>query len=176
MTEWNLHTLDISQNHDVSWTFSVLLSHHFTSLKALILHDCALNEQDLNTLIRANREGRLSNLEHLDWSGNADLIGCISKLSSKWSNLRRLRIDHKNLFAQPSDVPAIESLERLDVVTSTDEDNLLSVRGVTDAVKSGHFPALQTVCLLTNNDIEQLVSPDIDVFESVGSMRIVFEI
>ena len=152
VTEWRLHTLDISHNKQVSRRFSVLMSHHFTSLKALILHDCALNEQNLITLIRANREGRLPSLEHLDLSGNADLTGSIGKLSSKWNNLKRLRIDHKSLFAQPSDVPAIESLERLDIVTSTREDNMNAPRCLIDAVKSGHFPALQTVCLLTNDD------------------------
>ena len=153
--EWNLHTLDISHNKHVSRTFSVLLSHHLTSLKALILHDCELNGQDLITLIRANKEDRLPSLEHLDLSGNVDLKGCIGKLSSKWNNLKRLRIDHKSLFGQPSNVPAIENLERLDVVTSTSEDNMNVLQCLFDAVKSGHFPALQTVCLLTTDDTGQ---------------------
>ena len=151
VTEWRLHTLDVSHNHDIHLTFSVLMSHHFTSLKALILHDCWLDERDLNTLVRADREGRLPNLEHLDLSGNSGLFRCIGKLSSKWSNLKRLRIDrsmfaqHRSMFAQTSDVPAIDNLERFDVVTLALED----FDGVTDAIKSGHFPALRTVCLLS---------------------------
>ena len=174
--EWNLHTLDISHNHDVSWNFSVLMSHHFTSLKALILHDCELNGQDLITLVRANKEGRLPSLEYLDLSGNVDLKGCIGKLSSKWNNLKRLRPDHKNLFAQPSDVPAIENLERLDVVTSTREDNMNVPRCLIGALKSSHFPALQTSCLLTNDDTGQSASMSKAALQNLRNLGLVVHV
>ena len=107
------------------------MSRNFPSLKVLILHDSELNEEALNILVRTNKEARLPILEHLDLSCNPDLTGSIGKLSSKWNSLKRLRIDHGSLFAQPSDVPAIENLERLDIVTSTDEDNLLAPQCVT---------------------------------------------
>ena len=94
LSNWSLQTLDISHSRGIQGNLSVLMRQHFTSLENLILHDCELIEQDLFSLNRANKKGRLSKLENLDLSQNSHLIQSFGAVSSRWSSLKRLRIDH----------------------------------------------------------------------------------
>ena len=95
-SHWKLCCLDISYSRGIDEHLSSLTSSQdLKSLKSLVLRDCDLGEQALASLEQANEEGRLSNLETLDLSENPDSISCIDKISSRWNNLQRLRIDHK---------------------------------------------------------------------------------
>ena len=85
---WSLQTLDISHSRGVKGNLSVLMSQHITSLENLILHDCEVS------LDRANAERKLPKLEDLDLSQNPRLVESFRAISSRWSNLKRLRIDY----------------------------------------------------------------------------------
>ena len=102
LSGWSLQTLDISHSRGIKGDLSVLMSqHYFTLLENLILHDCDLNRQDLISLDRANKEGKLLKLDNLDVSGNCDLIESFGVISSRWIRLKRLRIDYLPLKLFP---------------------------------------------------------------------------
>ena len=70
-----LKKLDISHSSGMTGTLSILLCHRFQSLDTLILSDCGLNTDDLNSLARAKAKRRLPELKHLDISENGELKG-----------------------------------------------------------------------------------------------------
>ena len=91
-----LHKLDISQGSGVTEVLSLLLCHHFPSLENLILSDCGLNAQDLNSLAKANIKGRLPELKYLDISGNTDFEKNHESLfagDAQWDELVQLNCD-----------------------------------------------------------------------------------
>ena len=130
LSDWSLQTLDISHSCGIGGNLSVLTSQHFISLENLILHDCELTEQDLISLDVANGEGRLSKLEHLDLSENRLLIENFGLISSRWSSLKRLRIDYAtpnqisvskrwfNILQPLLDKGCIPSIEELRITTT----------------------------------------------------------
>ena len=102
MTKSNVLTqlkkLDISHSSGMAGTLSILLCHSFPSLHTLILSDCGLNAQDLNSLAKANAKGRLPELKHLDISNNDELKGYVRYLfehGCKWEKLLHLNVDGK---------------------------------------------------------------------------------
>ena len=92
---WSLQSLDISHSRGVKENLSVLMGRPIASLQNLILHDCELNKEDLISLVRANEEGRLSNLENLDLSENRLLVENFDTISSKWRSLKTPRINYE---------------------------------------------------------------------------------
>ena len=68
----NLCVLDFS-NTVVNGQLNLLLDGIFPSLITLILSGCHLNTQDISSLVRANEEGKLPELKHLDISRHAPI-------------------------------------------------------------------------------------------------------
>ena len=89
-----LRKLDISHSTKISDQLSVLLDKIFPSLTCLILSDCELNSEDLNSLVQANVEGRLLQLSYLDLSNNKEiiLVGMFNK-ACPWNKLLKLNVE-----------------------------------------------------------------------------------
>ena len=66
--------LGIYSWNGMTGNFSKLFCHHLPLLKTLILCDCKLNSQDLQSLADANVNSRLPNLKHLDLSENGIVL------------------------------------------------------------------------------------------------------
>ena len=64
----------------------VLLTHSFPTLNTLILSHCDLNSDDLQSLARANVEGKLPQLEHLNISYNSVDISDLFTHSAQWNS------------------------------------------------------------------------------------------
>ena len=118
-----LFRLDISYSRGIDEHLSALTcGQDLKSLKSLVLRDCDLREQALVSLEQANAEGTLSNLENLNLSQNPDLISCIDKISSRWNNLQRLRIDHKtSIFLTKNGFDVLRPLLEKDCIPSVRE-------------------------------------------------------
>ena len=140
---WRLHTLDISHSANIKAEIFVLTNFSFVSLESLILHDCELVAQDLRSLIEANESGRLSNLQNLNLSENPDLIGCISKMSSRWNNLQRLRIDcWPKAYVEQNGFEILQSLVKNDCIPHVQELRL-AVAGIDDIPAFRHMENLK---------------------------------
>ena len=119
VTQWALHTLDISHSRGIKGKLSILLQYEFPSLKSLMLHDCELKKKDLNSLDQANARGRLPILEDLDLSENYRLIGNVDMMSSKWIHLKRLKLDHQpNPHLEQTGLDILEKLTIMDCFPS----------------------------------------------------------
>ena len=70
LTDIQLTELDLSHSFGLTGNLSVLFTHSFPTLNTLILSYCGLNSNDLQSLARANVEGKLPQLRHLDISYN----------------------------------------------------------------------------------------------------------
>ena len=79
--------LDISHNREISGKLSVLLDHTYLSLDTLLLSNCNLIKQDLESLTLASVKGRLPELKHLDISYNKKGVCCVFSNDCKWDNL-----------------------------------------------------------------------------------------
>ena len=105
-----LRHLDISKNEDV--IISDLFTHSFPRLNTLILSWCKLNANDLQSLARANVDGKLPQLRHLDISKNEDVI--ISDLfthSAQWNQLKTLETYDVNVLnIEPEFLTSLEEL------------------------------------------------------------------
>ena len=208
VTNWTLYTLDISHSRGFKGELSILLQHEFPSLKSLILHDCALNEKDLNAIDLANAQGRLPLLEDLDLSKNCRLVENVGTMSSKWIHLKRLKLDNQpsphilqtsldilgkltitNCFHSLQEIRLainskrlsdnetlirgqFEYLKRLDIVPSTGHDIFGVCQTIGVFKEVGNFPALETVCILTDNVTRDSVSQEVNTlhvrFRNVG--------
>ena len=122
-SHWKLCRLDISYSRGIDEHLSALTSSpDLKSLKSLVLRNCNLGEQTLDSLEKASVEGRLSNLENLDLSENPDLISCIDEISSRWNNLQRLRIDHQtNISLTKNGFDVLQPLLEKDCIPSVRE-------------------------------------------------------
>ena len=109
VTHWTLHTLDIRHSRGIKGKLSILLQYEFPAMKSLILHNCALNEEDLKSLGHANIQSRLPVLADLDLSQNCRLMESATVLSSNWHKLKRLKLDH-----QPSSSVLLSGLHILE--------------------------------------------------------------
>ena len=95
-----LGKLDISHSVGITGSLSILLSHKFTSLETLTLYDCGLNSHVALNLAKANTDGRLSSLKHLDLSQNylvakshsTDHYQSIFSFNCKWEHLECLAL------------------------------------------------------------------------------------
>ena len=141
---------------------SVLFTHSFPTLNTLILRDCELNSNDLQSLARANVEGKLPQLRHMDIYMNDVGISDLFTHSAQWNQLKTLRTsDVSVLNVEPECFPSLEKLilhtksfqrleipsvsrrwSRLKVIDVWDDD---SARCIADGVEQGMFPSLTTL-------------------------------
>ena len=171
-----LKKLDISHSSGITGTLSILLCHSFPSLNTLILSDCGLNPQDLNSLAKSSAKGRLPELKHLDISHNDELQGqvrCLFEYDSKWQNLLHLNIDGKVSTRYSQFVRSVRSgcLQSLEFLRFSSGEDVSQHGGVTwpslrslyissdtrskgeiasavhTASEQGEFPSLNTLCV-----------------------------
>ena len=86
LTSIRLTELDLSHSSGFTGNLSVLFTHSLPTLNTLILNLCLLNSNDLQSLARANVEGKLPQLRHLDISHNLDdTINNLFTHSTQWN-------------------------------------------------------------------------------------------
>ena len=95
----SLHKIDLSHNYfGTIRKLSILLKNEFPELHTLILSDCELNREDLESLTWAKVKGRIPELRHLDISQNDEICGHLDLLfdnspSSTWNSLLSLNVE-----------------------------------------------------------------------------------
>ena len=89
-----LHELDISHSFGVRGNLSLLLCHPLPELRALILNGCEFNSDDLQSLAKANQNGRLPKLKNLDVTGNTDSITSLFHDSCTLDKLLTFKMSH----------------------------------------------------------------------------------
>ena len=164
MSSDRLTELILHASSGFTGSLSVLFTNSFLRLNTLILGWCELNANDLQSLARANVEGKLPQLRHLNIS-DKNLYNKISDLfthSAKWNQLTTLgTTDGSILNVDPEFLTSLEELR-----LSRSEENQfppvircwsglktihLNYDGITcvaDGVERGMFPDLTTVKLL----------------------------
>ena len=93
-----LTKLDLHFSRGFTGSLSVLFSHSFPSLNTLILLGCDLNTNDVQSLTRANVEGKLPELRHLDVSHNKVEISDL--FTHSFPRLDTLILIHCELYSQ----------------------------------------------------------------------------
>ena len=159
LTELNLHGCT-----GLTGSLSVLFTNSFLRLNTLILGWCELNSNDLQSLARANVEGKLRQLRHLNIS-DENLYNKISDLfthSAQWNQLTTLGTTDGSILNVESEF--LTSLEELRLSRSEENQfplvtrcwsglktiqlNYEGITCVADSVERGMFPDLTTVRLL----------------------------
>ena len=155
LTAIRLTKLDLYYSSGFTGNLSVLFTHSFPTLNTLILRSCDLNANDLQSLVRANVEGKLPQLRHLDISFNVQISELFTH-SAQWNQLTSLATtDEKVLNVDPEVLTSLEELilytqqwhlpsvtrqwSRLKVIDVDDED----IAGcIADGVEQEMFPSL----------------------------------
>ena len=157
-----LTKLDLTWSRGLTGNLSVLFTHIFPTLNTLILARCELNANDVQSLARANVEGKLPQLRHLDISENEDVIISDLFTHSQWNQLTVLETSDVNILnTEPECLTSLEELilhtpefkvikvpsvtrrwPRLKVIQVRKED---IVRCIADGVEQEMFPSLTTV-------------------------------
>ena len=184
LTDIQLTELGLSGSFGLRGNLSVLFTHSFPTLNTLILNSCDLNANDLQSLARANVEGKLPQLRHLDISNNYNVkISDLFTHSAQWNQLKTLDTADRNILNVESEF--LTSLEELCISFSLlaweDENPLPDVTRcwsglktieldynadilvVSDGVERGMFPDLTTVKLLLYFDPIILVNVKLNV-------------
>ena len=94
-TLWSVTELGIYSWDGMTGNFPKLFFHHLPLLRTLILCDCKLDLQDLQSLADANANSRLPNLKHLDLSENGIVLSDFMHLFDHlctWNHLLSLNI------------------------------------------------------------------------------------
>ena len=158
-----LTKLDLTWSRGLTGNLSVLFTPRiFPTLNTLILARCELNANDVQSLARANVEGKLPQLRHLDISENEDVIISDLFTHSQWNQLTVLETSDVNILnTEPECLTSLEELilhtpefkvikvpsitrrwPRLKVIQVRKED---IVRCIADGVEQEMFPSLTTV-------------------------------
>ena len=161
-----LRHLDISGNEDV--IIIDLFTHSFPRLNTLILSWCDLNSNDVQSLARANVEGKLPQLRHLDISYNDNKISDLFTHSAQWNQLTSLK-GARDLTIPNVEHDLLTSLEELHVSECPHENHLPPITRcwsglktielycgkcllcIADSVERGMFPDL-TIVRYDNDD------------------------
>ena len=169
----NLRHLDISDNTGISGKLSILLDHTYPSLDTLVLSNCKLTEQDLESLPLASVGGRLPKLKHIDISDNKICRGeSFFSHDCKWDHLISINISQcetlDSVLSFKSDFLmklscGLRSLQELtfsgNIIHSFTEkcEQLHTVRikafdvrcmaVIVSALETGALPALRNVCV-----------------------------
>ena len=123
LTAIRLTELDLSDSSGFTGRLSVLFTHSFPTLNTLILSDCELYSEDLQSLARANVEGKLPQLRHLDISYNDEGISDLFTHSAQWNQLQTFATSNEDFIN--ADPECLTSLEEL--ILWTQESYLQSV-------------------------------------------------
>ena len=132
-----LYELDISHSRGITGNLSRLFWSRFPSLHTLILSDCALNSQDLCSLVKSKAQGKLPELRSLDISQNDGFF-----------NILRSNVDVRGFKDMKSDEhPSHEdkshSLQHLEKLTiSVCEKDLFTI-----STNWPYLEQLEIVCL-----------------------------
>ena len=153
----------MTDSSGLTGNLSALFTHSFPTLNTLILRWCELNANDLQSLARADVEGKLPQLRHLDISHNlGDTINGLFTHSAQWNQLKTLDTTDRNILNIESDL--LTSLEKMCLGWFHWEENTLPpvtrcwsglktivlddarpVPYIADGVERGMFPDLTTV-------------------------------
>ena len=79
IVKWEFRDFNLSYNPGTSGSLSLFLSHALPPLKSLILRHCKLHAGDMESLARANVQGKFPELDYLDVSENSctfDYLKC----------------------------------------------------------------------------------------------------
>ena len=162
---------------------SILLDHTYPSLDSLLLINCELTDQDLESLSQASVGDRLPNLKHLDISDNQLWYHAKHFFSNdcKWDNLisidvtdDKIDVNKSGFIVKLSKNLSSGSLLSLQELTFTDNQETwrfkakceqlqtLRVKGysskcmgrIVSALHDGMLPALRNVCLSFGADYQ----------------------
>ena len=169
LTSIGLTELDLSHSSGFTDNLSALFTHSFPRLNTLILYKCQLNSEDLKSLARANVEGKLPQLRHLDISHSEDdKISDLFTHSAQWIQLKTLTTSDGNILnLDPEFLTSLEELclrwlvrreeNKLSPVTrcwsglkTIELDAEEGLRRIVDGVERGMLPDLTTVKLKFN--------------------------
>ena len=153
LTSLQVTELDLWHNC-FTGNFSALFTNSLPQLNTLILNSCDLNSDSVQSLARANVQGKLPQLKHLD-------ISDLFTNSAQWNQLTSLGTsDLKVLNVEPE---FLTSLEKLRFSTEDEQFQLQSVtrlwlclkvidvwgndiiRCIIDGVEQGMFPSLTII-------------------------------
>ena len=159
--------LDISHSPSLTGVLSVMFLQHFPFLTSLVLSDCGLNADDLDSLAQASSEDRLAELKHLDVSDNEAITGLLRHLFSfgqRWSGLLSLNVKQAVAMSEfkelahavrfgdlhPSSCrqvrwPSVQSLDVHCAYRHGSNDHVQLYQQLTDLVEKGVFPNLDTL-------------------------------
>ena len=158
LTDIRLTELDLTHSVGFTGRLSALFTHSFPTLNTLILSHCKLNANDLQSLARANVEGKLPQLRHLDITGYDDVeVGYLFTHSTQWNQLTVLKTSDVNILNTKPEF--LTSLEELCVPQQLYQKPLLHVtrcwsglktielldeiHHIADCVERGMFPDLK---------------------------------
>ena len=171
LTSLQVTELDLHGSSGFTGNLSVLFTHSFPTLATLILGFCDLNSDNLQSLAKAEAEGKLPQLKHLDISQRFELyddeddVEDITHLfthSAQWNRLTTLETSNENVLnVEPGFLTSSEKLfvmcpegyesqlqsvtrqwPRLKVIEVWDDEH---ARCIVDGVERGMFPSLTTV-------------------------------
>ena len=176
LTSLHLTELDMWGSRVLTGSLSVLFTHSLPSLNTLILSSCDLNSGDLQSLAKAEVEGKLPKLKHLDISENKLFDIKASDLfthSAQWNRLTTFVTDDENVLnVEPRFLTsleelivndrAVQSITRrwpcLKIITLRKYDDHKIVPCIVDGVERGMFPSLRTEeCTCTSPTLIQTV-------------------
>ena len=161
LTAIRLTELDLSDSFGFTGNLSALFTNSFLRLNTLKLRYCGLNANDLQSLARANVEGKLPQLRHLDISRNDEEISDLFAHSAQWNQLRTLTTYDINVLNV--ELECLTSLEKLNLsswwmrrselqsvtrrwphlkVIQVDSEDFANC--IADNVEQGMFPSLTT--------------------------------
>ena len=155
-----LTELDLSWCSGFTDNLSVLFTHSFPTLNTLILSWCELNAKDLQSLARANLEGKLPQLRHLDISGPQEFeISDLFTRLVQWNHWTILETSDINVLnVEPQCLTSLEKLtllgpqsEHPSVTRQWPHLKIIEVYHgtitscIADGVERGMFPSLTTL-------------------------------
>ena len=158
-----LYELDISHSTGVTGHLYTLFWGTFPSLHSLILCDCGLNFEDLNSLAISQEEGKLPKLRSLDISQNDGLFAVLNLCSLDHNSnslqyLKTLRISVcRHDYLKVSRL--WKHLEQLEIVFLGNV-HFNPTSTVVKAVEKGHLPCLKMVWFLSEGKVNYLHRPD----------------
>ena len=160
LTAIQLTEIDLTYSRGFTGSLSALFTHIFPRLNKLIMSHCGLNANDLQSLARANVEGKLPQLRHLDISTNSGFnISDLFTHSAHWDQLTTLETSDVNVLnVDPECLTSLEELflpaqgtqppsvtQQWPCLKVIEVNNEHTARCLADGVEQGMFPSLATV-------------------------------
>ena len=167
LTSIQLRELDMTGSSGFTGRLSALFTHSFPTLNTLILRSCDLNSDDLAALSRANVEGKLPQLRHLDISEKTTVkVSDLFTNSAQWNQLKTLTTSDPDILNAETNF--LTSLEEIHLLIFRIKGRICTgkrwpsvtrcwsglkaiamdtgdIDSLADGVERGMFPALTTV-------------------------------